>query len=781
MSEEKKQSLVKYQNRGLRKSSNRSLTPYDNNYQQYEINIDEDVNLRDYIDILLRRKWIIISCLLISIITVAISSLMMEKTYLARTNIEIVPFHEKITDFAAEDERRYLSYNWDDTRKFYETQYKVLSSQALGAIIYDQLKTDPFFTEEDDEESSNKGFFQVLTGSLKSLWPSGNNNDKEVAQEALDPEIIEAQQEKQKSLLVRAFMSGYSVVPDRKSRLVEITYESTDPRFSAKAVNTLVQKYQEWNIIKKREGAEVAGEFLQVQLDEAKAQLERSEQELVDFARKVDIVSLEDEQNILIVQLEEINRVLAKTETDRLTKEALFKEVEEGNYESLPKIVDDNAILELQASHTDLKAEYENKAVVFGPNFPEMKQLQAQLDKIDSEIQKRIEGIAGSIKKDYQATLRTEELLKKRAKEQNVLVTDLNEKASKYRILENEVQSSRDFHDEILSRFKQMKITSAVQPSNVKLIDKATIPLRAYKPKIILNLIYSFIFGFMVGCFLAFAVEHLDSTIRDEEEVKRRYAVPFLGSIPLMSDDGSVLDSIETAVIANPKSLVAEAFRVVRTSILYSSPDHPPNIILVTSTQPLEGKTTAASNLALSMVQAGNKVLVIDADLRKPRMHKIFLNNGIGGGLSAYLVGQIDRESLILNTDTENFDIIPSGPIPPNPVELISSKKMRELLESVYETYDAVIMDGPPIANFADSRLLSRLAEGVVIVTSIGITQRQSLRTSIEEINKVGGKIIGTIVNRVESKSKFGYGYYYYYSNEDAYAQEKGRLSSPSS
>ena len=371
--------------------------------------------------------------------------------------------------------------------------------------------------------------------------------------------------------------------------------------------------------------------------------------------------------------------------------------------------------------------------------------------------------------------------MRQRAQEQNKLVTDLNEKGSGYKTLQNKVESDREVYGEMLSRFKEMKITSAIQTSNIKLIDKATIPTKAYKPKIFTNIIYSIIFGFMVGCFLAFGVEHLDSTIRDEEEVKRRYPVPFLGSIPLMSDDENIMDNIEKAVIANPKSLVSEAFRVVRTSILYSSPDHPPNILLITSTQPLEGKTTSASNLALSMAQAGNRVLVIDADLRKPRMHKIFLNNGNGGGLSTYLVGKMEEEGLIHSTSIENFDIIPSGPIPPNPVELISSKRMRQLLESLYEKYDTVIMDGPPIANFADSRLLSRLVEGVVIITSVGITQRQSLRSSIEEITKVGGNILGTIVNRVESRNKFGYGYYYYYSNENTYEQESGRLSSPRS
>ena len=779
MSEENRRQLVTYQNRGLRKTNRRDLIAYQDNSSDYEINIDDDINFKDYIDLLFRRKWIIISCLLIAVITVTISSLMTVKTYRAHSSIEIVAVHEKMTSFDSEKERSYLAYGFDDARKFYETQYKVLKSLALGDIVFGALESDAYFTNKSKEnDNDKKGFLAVIKSTLTGFWPAKKENEQETKQ-TLSPEMQQAHEQLLKELKIMAFMRPFTIIPDRKSRIVEIAYESDDPIFAAKAVNTLIRKYQEWNILKKQESTKIAGEFLLKQLDEAKADLERSEQELINFAREVDIVSLKDEQNILLVELEEINRALAKVQTDRLTKEALFKEIQEENYQYLPKVVDDPAILALKASYTELNAEYENKSVVFGPNFPEMKQLKAQLDKIQAEIDNRVEGISSSIKKDYQASLRTEDLLRKRGQEQNVLVTDLNERSSKYKIIANQVESNREFYDDLLNRYKQMKVTGAVQTSNVKIIDKASIPIRPYKPRIFTNILYSVIFGLMVGCFLAFAVEHLDSTIRDEEEVKRRYAAPFLGSIPLMTDEDNIGSYIEKAVIANPKSLVSEAFRVVRTSILYSSPDHPPKLLLVTSTQPLEGKTTSASNLALSMVQAGNKVLVIDADLRKPRMHKIFLENGNGGGLSTYLVGEMSEDGLIHSTDIENFDLIPSGPIPPNPVELISSKKMRELLDSLYDKYDAVIMDGPPIANFADSRLLSRFVEGVVLVASVGITQRQALRTSIEEIHKVGGKITGTVVNRVESRNKFGYGYYYYYSNENGHDEEKGRISSP--
>ncbi|HZX13292.1 MAG TPA: polysaccharide biosynthesis tyrosine autokinase, partial [Thermodesulfobacteriota bacterium] len=278
--------------------------------------------------------------------------------------------------------------------------------------------------------------------------------------------------------------------------------------------------------------------------------------------------------------------------------------------------------------------------------------------------------------------------------------------------------------------------------------------------------------GLMGGVFLAFIFEHFDNTIKDEEEVKRRFSLPFLGAIPLV--DENELQDLEKVVYANPKSLVSEAFRVIRTSILYSSPNSPPRSLLTTSTQPLEGKTTSASNLALSFTQSGLKVVLIDADLRKPRLHKLFLNNGNAFGLSTYLVGKMELSGVINRTSLDGLDLIPSGPIPPNPAELLGSKRMKELIERLLEEYDHVILDGPPITGFADSRLLSLVVDGVLLVTSIGITQRQALRSSIEDILRVRGRIIGTIVNRLESRrSKYGYSYYYNYSNEEG----KGKRS----
>ncbi len=289
------------------------------------------------------------------------------------------------------------------------------------------------------------------------------------------------------------------------------------------------------------------------------------------------------------------------------------------------------------------------------------------------------------------------------------------------------------------------------------------------------NVLYSIMVGLMIGCFISFGIEFFSTKIRDEEEIKKKFAyVPYLGAIPMAEE--SDVNTLERIVYTNPRSVVSEAFRVIRTSILYSSADHPPRSLLITSPQPIEGKTTSASNLALSMIQSNLKVVLIDADLRKPRLHKLYSSNGNSIGLSTYLVGKAEVDNVLTETDISGLDFISSGPIPPNPAELLGSKKMRDLIDTLIAKYEHVIIDGAPINAFADSRLLSRLVDGVLIVTSVGITQKNVLKTSIEEIRKVRGRIIGTIVNRLDSsRDKYKYKYYYYYSDEKRIDSEDKR------
>ncbi len=771
--------IAKYKKKDLT-TQDESLLPAEYETKQVDINIEEPSStIQDYIDILIRRKWIIISCLVISLVTVAISTLMMPKIYKAYGTIEISPIAPQITSFEKEYELAQYNYNWEDLRKFYETQYKIIKSQSLAKVVVGELKNKNAYTNatnSDDDQS--QGLFSLITGIFGDTKNSDDNSSKEASQKK---SLKQTKEERKSAELraARAFLGGIGVKPDRKSRLVEISYESADPEFSSLAVNTLIDKYIEWILVRRHESSKVAKEFLKKQLDQSKGRLERSEEELSKFAKGVDVVSLDKDLNLVYIQLEQLNKALAETETERLTKEAIHNDLNTGNYQFLPQIVNDESIQHLNETLTELKGEYENKSVVYGPNYPEIKQLGAQIARIQSEIDQRINHLAESIKRDYQAALTKENVLRERTKEQNKRASILNDKAIQYKILEREVDSNKAIYDTLLTRLKETEITSGIDTTNVQVVDYAATPKFPFKPSLPHNLLYALIFGLMVGGVLAIALEQLDSTIKDEEEVKRRYALPVMGSVPLVSGDKEVTENIEQVVYTAPKSIISESFRVIRTSILYSSPEHAPEAILITSTQPLEGKTTSASNLSLSLIQSGLRVVLVDADLRKPRIEKIFLKEPNGVGLSTYLVGKAEVSSLLHKTEFENLDIIPSGPIPPNPAELIGSLKMRELIVNLTEQYDHVILDGAPISNFADSRLLSRYVDGVLIVTSVGITQRESLKTGMEEITKVGGNIIGTIVNRVDShRNKLKNSYYYYYSDEGE--KHKKRPSLPS-
>ncbi|MCH8028484.1 MAG: polysaccharide biosynthesis tyrosine autokinase [Candidatus Dadabacteria bacterium] len=757
MEDENKKDLTEYKRDELKEREDRLLAAEVR--RDYEGYGEEELSLKDYVEVILRRKWIVISSLVIAIVTVTIASLLMDKIYRAEATIEISPETPKIISFEevlAVEPRQ---------REFYETQFKLLKSRSLAKEVVTtlQLDTHPAFAAHQDGELGLMSFMKNPIARILSL----NNST--------DPEGAEKKELIKEKKLVDSFLDGVKIKPDRKSRLVEVIFDSTDPELSATVANTLVDKYIEWVLDRKVEATKAARNFLEKQLQQVKAKLERAEEELNKFAKDKDIVSLDENFNLTYKLLAELNRASTEAETERLAREALYREVQAGDYAYLPQVISDLSIQALNEGYTKLKSQYDNLTVIFDEDYPDVKQLAAQLGRIKKDINERIDGIAKSIRKDYQTALRKDNLLSQRAQEQKRRVMELNEQTVQYKILDREVETNKSIYQNLLQRLKETEVTSGIRATNIQVVDYAETPLVPYKPNIKLNLLLATLMGLMGGVFLAFAFEHFDTTIKDEDEIKRKFALPFLGAIPLASEQE--MPDIEKAVYLNPKSSIAEAFRVVRTAIMYSFPDSPLKSILITSAHPTEGKTTTASNLALSMIQSGHRVVLIDADLRNPRLHTIYLNNGNRFGLSTYLTGEMGLPGVIHQTGIDGLDIIPSGPIPPNPAELLGSKRVRELLEVLTQEYDYVLLDTAPIMGFADSRLLSGLADGVLIVTSVGITQRGALQSSIEAISKVRGSIVGAVVNRVDARRyKYHYGYYYYSGAELGKERKKIRF-----
>ncbi|MGI9534155.1 MAG: GumC family protein [Thermodesulfobacteriota bacterium] len=747
---------------------NKPPSPYEranlpeNIYQQQDINLADSNQIKDYFDILLRHKWIIILSLLFCIITVAISTFLTKPLYKATAVIEIIPNPPKVTSFEKEAES---GYTYWDTEEFYETHYKLLKSKSFAKHVVNKIGLMP---KEDinvnKKEEENISFITFVKNALYDII----GQKKEVKKDEVFDIYEESQQRKSlEDSVANAFLGGVNITPDRKTRLTYINYISTDPKYATQSVNTLVDEYIRWTLSRKHDSTKVAREFLETQLDDSKANLERSEEELSKFAKSVNVVSLDKDLNLIYKQLAELNEAYARAETEMLSKKAVYNEIEGGNYDYLPEVIDDESMQELLVLRTELNSEYLKKSTTYGPNYPEMKQLKAQLGAVSAAIDKKKGDIAQSLKKEYRASVNKESLLKKRAMEQNQRAAVLNEQSIQYKILEREVNTNKSIYDQLLQRLKETEITSAVATTNINVVDYAVTPKFPFKPNIKSNIMLAIFIGLLIGCFLAILIEHFDNAVRDEEEIKRKVPLPFLGSVPFLNDPDSQKD-MEKIVHNNPRSLISEAFRVIRTSIMFANPDNPPRTLLVTSSQPFEGKTTSASNLAISLSQTGKSVVLVDADLRKPRMHKLFINgNKNAYGLTNYLIGEANIDEIIHKHDSVGLNVVYSGSLPPNPAELLGSNKMNDLISKLIEKYDYVVLDGAPVLGFADSRLLSRYVDGVLLVTSIGITQRNNLKTVIDDIYKVGGNVLGTIVNRQSArKGKYGYNYYYYYNDE---------------
>jgi capsular exopolysaccharide synthesis family protein len=399
-----------------------------------------------------------------------------------------------------------------------------------------------------------------------------------------------------------------------------------------------------------------------------------------------------------------------------------------------------------------------------------VKNLEARLLTIAGRIKNEEEKIFQSIKNEYQTAMKKFEAMQARVGRQKQLAMDLNERATQYTTMTREVGTNKAIYQSLLQRTKEIESMVGVSSSNIHIIDRAALPIFPFKPKVKLNLLLAIVVGFFAGLGCVFLIEYFADTITNPDQITDRFQIPILGVVPLAKSNGHALEKI---FISDPRAPLSEAIRTSKVSIQLSGAATNSKSFLVTSSTPAEGKTTLAVNLAMSFAVAGEKVVLIDSDLRKPRIHKVFgiKNGGNGHGLSSFLAGVSDKMNLF-RTETENLRIIPSGPIPPNPVELLASKRFKKLLDKLSDKFDRIILDGPPHYGFADILVLSQQVGGIVLISSLGETRREALRHFKKAINNVNGVILGCIVNKMNTAKKYGYRSYYKYYQAGEYQQD---------
>lgn len=738
---------------------------------------DYSPNLRDFIDILMRRKWIVLFAIILAVTSTWIYNANQDPVYQAQASLEVNPYASKVTKFQDVSD----SFKGDE---FINTQIMLLQSSELVRRVAAslQLETHPLFNPSLDDapesqgvfsqlRSAFSGFVQNLSTTIKSWLKTRNPSSSGQP----DPELKRLAKEK---TLEGYILGNLKVDPLGRSNLVSITFDSEDPSLARDIINELIHEFISWQMERKIAASNTARQQLEKQIFVALDRLEQTEDKLTDFAMQQGIVSLDSRLNTVYQQLEQINAALAKAEADRIAKEVNYNHSRNNDLSASPLVQRNTLIEGLRNQYLTLLAEYEKLRARYKDDYPTMRSIKAQMREIASRINSEQTRILEVVKNEYLATLNTEKALKTTAEEKKAQALKLNELAGQYRIIERQVEVNKQIYQSLLERSKEIDANIGTDVSNVKIVDLATLPLSPYKPKVPRNLFLALVIGGVFGVGLALLTEHLDNSLKIIDEISGRYWIPVLGVVPLAQR--SEKRNLTSLVQFKPSAPFSEAIRIVRTAVQSFSPNsNPVKSLLLTSCAKGEGKSTIAANLAQSLALANEKVLLIEADMRRPSLNGHFSNNGKMRGLSEFLIGTCKYEEIIHKTDLQNLCFIPSGQTPSNPSELLMSEKMSTLLESAGYHFNRIVLDGPPFTS--DTLALSKQVDGVILVAALGRTSRDALKAFRKDLIFTGAQLLGCIVNMLNvnrySREHFYHGYYRGY--EASYGSTNHNLPIP--
>jgi len=730
--------------------------------------VDPAPDLRACGRILWKRRWTVLSVLLVTLTAVLLYTVKQKPLYRAQAMLEIRQENPNIVTVERLFELQGVSPD------YLETQYKILRSDTLARQVIAQLHLDR--TSEFNPPSR--------------VWPWQVN--AESARGATRISLAAAAGEQR---VLRKFEDRLSVDPIRRSLLVSVSFDSHDPGRAARVVNTLASAYIQDNLRMHWEATAQASGWLSKQLDQLKINLENSEDALQRYAEANGLLFLENNtgqtENIVNERLQQLQDELTKAQADLYQKESLYRLIRTGDTGALPGVFDNKMMQDLTVKLADLEREQARLAPNFKPGYPRMREIQSQIDRIQQVLEQQRAQAARHIQDEYLAASRRTALLRQAFDEQQRQANLVAEKSVQYNILKREVDTNKQLYQGLLERLKQAGVSAGLKASNIRVVDSAVPPARPDKPRIPLNLAFGFLLGLGGGIGLAFLQEHLDNTLKSQADIETFLRVPALAVIPsrrsLHPEKESYRQWLQKALLASgpgrnvgaahrpmandwlrvdseslEHSALSEAFRSLRTSVLLSAAARPPRSLVVISAGPNEGKTTICGNLAISLAQLGKRVLAVDADLRRPCLHAFF-HLPESAGLVDYLTGDDRWRELVQPTGIRNLDCLVSGPLPPNPSELLSSERMRAFMEAAAAQYDFALIDSPPLLNLADGRILGTMVEGAILVAKGGATPRELVQRAQLFLSDVGARVIGVVLNDVDLGQGGDYAQYYRY------------------
>jgi capsular exopolysaccharide synthesis family protein len=594
---------------------------------------------------------------------------------------------------------------------------------------------------------------------------------------------------------VDVLAANLSAEPLPDTRMLVISFAHTDPVLAADIVDNVAQVFIKRSFESKTEKYTNASEWLDRSTRELEANVQKAEKELADYSGNHNIYSSDGKENLAIEKLTKLHGEVTRAQTERLLKQSLYEEVRAGHVAQLPEAFSDARTGELKKRLGELTVKLSQLELTYGPKYPDILATKQEMATIQKQIDDSKASLEEKLKADYERAARDEASLNGALSIAKGEAAQQNQASIQFNILKKNVETANALYTEFLNKTNQSKIQEHEQHNNTKMIDPPQVPISPVAPNRPRTILIGFMMSLLAGVALVFLLEYLDNTVKTVEDVSRYAQLPALSVIPAIrgrkvralkgagnghKQDGTSLNlakvnglNLERLVALDSRSSVAEAYRVLRTSVLLSSAERPPKLLLVTSGQPGEGKTTTVVNTAISLAQLGSQVLIIDCDLRKPSVHKV-LGVDYTIGLSTYLSRRAELDDVIQQLPIANLSVLPSGRIPPNPAEMISSSRMKEMLALLSERYDHIIIDSPPLLKVTDPVILSTLADGVILVVHGGKSTREVLRRTRQELSVAGAKIFGVVLNNVDAGQDAYDDYYGAYSD---YEQESAGTS----
>ena len=703
-----------------------------------------DIDVKTFWHVLVKRRWTIAATIALIFLITLIVSLLLTPVYRATSTVQIDREMVQVTADSASQ----MQDLWMDP-DYINTQYQVLQSRELaGRVLID--------IGYQDENKFNQVFKQDPLDQFLATLGLGK---KVNAKKSVSP----TEQKANSFRRVALFQKGISIEPIRATRLVNIHYNSTDPSFAINSANGLADAFLNRNLETRFESSNYAKTYLEDQLKQLKLKLEDSEAQLVKFAEQEQIISTGGEESGSLQEqnVGALNAALAQAKQDRIKAQARWQQAQSNvGLVTFGAAGVASAISGLQQARSKLMLDYQDKLSVYKPAYPLMIQLQNQISEIDKQIAQEMQNIKSSIKGEFESAQQNESMIEEQIRSLTGEALDLKSRSIQYNIFKRDVDTNRQLYEATLQRYKEIGVSAGVGFNNLSVVDRA-VNAKKFNPNIPMNLAIALIFALIAGILLALLLEFLDDTLKNPEDVEKYLKLAVLGVIPKLADNISI-----DSAYADRRSAFAEAYRSVRTSLQFSTSHGVPKTLLITSSSPSEGKSTAAYMIARNFTEIGKRVLLLDIDMRKPSIHrKLAMDNSVG--LSSFLAGAVPLTDIIQVSDIPLLSVITTGPLPPNPAELLLNENMQTLLGYALEHFDQIVIDGPPVMGLADAPIVASSVEGVLIIIEAGETRKGLATNALKRLRSARAHIIGTLINKLEAKHtpySYVYGNYSYYS-----------------